>query len=186
VHHQNPGTAPPAQYPAQGNSGPIFGQQAIATWDAGDLAPKPTPIIDERSGPNLWLVQVDGPVFIDVLWGTSATKQLFAMRAPARFTVPGRCTVTVYPMAGAPLAAPVEAKASCVPVYGALCCQELRQIFTAAAPTVLPDQVQTFFALTASALTIAGVAVAVPALTRVPIIMPATHDSGTGYWEYSP
>lgn len=178
--------APPASYPAQGSSGPIFGQQAIATWEVGDIAPKPTPIIDEIAGPNLWLVQVDGPVFIDILWGTSATKQLFAMRSPARFTVPGRCTVTVYPMAGAPLAVGVQAKASCVPVYGALCCQDLRQIVVAAAPTAIPDQAQSFFALTASTLTIAGVPVVVPALTRVPLIMPATHDSGTGYLEFAP
>lgn len=177
---------PPGQMPAAGSSGPIFGNQALATWNAGDPAPQPTQIIDQIAGPNLWLVQVDGPVLVDLIWGTSATKQLLGLQAPLRATIPGRCQVYVRPMAAAPLAAAVIARASCVPAYGGLCCQEVRQLVTAAAPTPIPVEAQFFFALVACTLTIGGVGVAVAAGSRVPLISGSTHNTGTGYLEFAP
>lgn len=173
--------------PEQGSDGPLYGQQGIARWVAADPAPEPRVVADATRAESLWLLRVTGPVLINLVWGTCSSQRLTGLEAPARFTVPGNVQVSLAPKAAAPLAAEVIGQVSLTAVGGATDAVNLRAFQTSpGAGTPIPDAAQYFFALTACALTINGVAVAVAALTRVPLVSGSTHDAGSGYLEFLP
>lgn len=176
-----PKSPAPDEAPPMGDTGKIYGIQALAQWPVGD-AGLPVDVIDVTRATSLWLVHVEGDVLIDLTWGTKATLTLAGLSSPARFAVPGQLTVTARPRLPGPVLTEVKCKVTLTPINGGSCCQILRQFFNT--PGAIPDAAAAFFALSASVLTVAGVPVAVPALSRVPLSSGATLTSGDGFLEY--
>lgn len=180
----NPNEIPALPNNGFGNNGAKYGLQQKATWSAGDPAPKKTPVIDVTRADSLWLVHVEGPILFDLTWGTSGTFRLYGLSTPARFAVPGFCNIEAYPIAAGPLPVAVEGKVSLTPIHGQACCPGLRKIVGAGD---LPIEAASYFALSDSVLTVAGVVgIAVPKLTRCLLSSGAVLTSGAGFAEFEP
>lgn len=161
-----------------GNTGTIYGTQQRATWKAGDRRPRQ--VCDALKPQALWRLSIFGRVDVTIAYGTQANRAIELVRAPVVLTIPGQFTATAAPIDG----------------DGATCVVSLTQA-TAGARSVarkladagggavaLDEGAIDFWALTASTLTISGVAVAVPALAIVPLVAGSVLLTGSGFQEF--
>jgi hypothetical protein len=161
-----------------GNVGPEYGIQQAHVWRAGDT--KPRDVIDVVKADWLWRFSVFGRVLVDVLYGTRKARAIVALQAPVVLTVPGQLLVTVTPRD--------DDGTSCVvsltPVTASGISQARSFIDDSGGAVSFAEGACRFFALSASALTIAGVAVAVPALAAVPLTAGSVLVTGSGFQEF--
>ncbi len=171
-----PADAPP--FGALNNTGEIYGLQSSRTW-----APTETDwreLCDATKAPALWRFSVFGNVLVSITYGTNGTREILELQAPCVITLPGQFTAKARPRFGS--------GASCVVTLtqataGAL--SQARKFASApVGPIALDDGACRYVALTASTLTISGVAVVVPALATVPLVAGSSLDSGSGFQEF--
>jgi hypothetical protein len=180
-----PEPRPPVSGPAQqqprgavGNTGVVYGTQSLATWAPGDVTAKQ--VCDALKPAALWRFSAFGHVLIRIDYGTLANRRILNLRAPLVLTIPGQFTAEATPLDG----------------NGAECRVTLTQA-TAGARSIargfvdagggavaLDEGATDYWALTNSTLTIAGVAVAVPALSIVPLVSGAVLNTGSGFQEF--
>jgi hypothetical protein len=170
----------PAQPPPQawvGNTGPIYGTQSSHVWAAGQVDPRQ--VIDSLKSHSLWRFSVFGNVALQILYGTQATQQINAL-APCVFFLPGQVVVLATPRN----AEGTTCHVTLTPVWGQnrSHCRALLDA-TGGALAFSPDAVR-FVALVASTLTVAGIAVAVPALAECPLVTGSVLNTGTGFQEF--
>lgn len=177
-----PSTSQPSINPvpngALGNTGEIYGTQQFALWAAGDVTPRQ--VCDALKPVALWRFSCFGRVKVTIDYGTQGTRKIFELRAPLVITIPGQFTATAEP----------------IDDTGADCVVTLTQATAGAQPTArrladatagavgLDNGAVRYWALTASTLTIAGVAVVVPALAIVPLVSGAVLNTGSGFQEF--
>lgn len=172
-----PGFSAPPGAPV-GNMGPQYGTQQSATWAAGDVVPRQ--LVDVRKAGLLWRVSIFGPVLVTISYGTSKNRPIVDLQAPVVMTIPGQFTATATPLTDEGAKAVVtltEASA------GALS-QARKVAVRGAADVALDEGAVRYFALTASTLTISGVATVVPALGSVPLVAGSVLTAGSGFQEF--
>lgn len=176
-----PPVSGPAQHQPAGesmNTGPVYGSQVLRIWKPGDTDVRQ--ICDATKPAALWRFSVFGHVTVQIDYGTLANRQILNLRAPLVMTIPGQFTAEAKPLDG----------------NGAECRVTLTQA-TAGARSIarafvdagggtvtLDDGATDYWALSASNLTIAGVVVAVPALSIVPIVSGSVLNTGSGFQEF--
>lgn len=181
INEPVPVSGPPAQPPPQGavgNTGVVYGTQALAKWAAGDTTAKQ--VCDVTKASALWRFSAFGRVLISINYGTRATREIIELQAPCVLTIPGQFTATARPLDD----------------QGAECRVTLTQATAGArsqarnvvgpGPVNLSDDAVSFVALNACTLTISGVAVAVPALSVVPLVAGSVLNTGSGFQEFEP
>jgi len=173
-----PGGSAPAGAPV-GNMGPQYGIQQSATWAAGDA--KPRQLIDSRKADSLWRFSIFGAVLVTISYGTSKNRPITNLLAPVVMTIPGQFTATVVPVdtdAGAVAVVTLtEATAGAIS-------QARKVAVRGGADVALDEGAVRYFALTASMLTIGGVATVVPALSSVPLVAGSVLTAGSGFQEF--
>ena len=178
-----PTTSGPAQqqpFGYQGNSGVIYGTQQRAVWHAGENDERQ--VLDITKAQALWRVSLFGPFSVTIQYGTQGTHQILSLLAPVVMTFPGQVTITAKPLSA-------EGERVCVVTLtqataGARSiARKLANAGAGPAVTLDPDAVD-FFALNACTLTISGVAVAVPALSVVPLVSGSVLNTGAGFQEF--
>jgi|SRR6187551_610461 len=161
-----------------GNMGAQYGIQQSATWAAGDVVPRQ--LVDTRKADSLWRFSIFGAVLVTISYGTSKNRPIVALQAPVVLTIPGQFTATVQPLNAEGATAVVtltEATAGGI--------SQARKVVTrGGADVALDDGAVRYFALTVSALTISGVATAVPALSSVPLVAGSVLTAGSGFQEF--
>jgi hypothetical protein len=175
-----PVSGPPQPIGPGGSSGPRYGSLSKAKWAVGDVTEKE--IITVTRADLLWRVSVFGPVLLRVDYGTTMRRQFALLRAPLVMTLPGQVFVYAAPVSdqhtGIECTATLTAASSGA---RAIC----RHIVTSLPGAVaLNNDAVSYFALTASTLTIAGFAVVVPALSAVPLVSGSVLNTGSGYEEF--
>jgi hypothetical protein len=160
-----------------GNTGVIYGTQQSAIWQPGDTRARQ--VCDTLKAGALWRFSAFGRVTITIDYGTQGNRKLLELRAPVVLTLPGQFTATAQPLD--------DAGAECrVTLTQATAGARSQARKPATGPIALSDDAVSFVALDACALTIAGVAVAVPALQAVPLVAGSVLTSGTGFQEFEP
>jgi hypothetical protein len=175
---------PVSGYPAQppplgsvGNTGGVYGTQSSKVWAPGDVTP--IQVCDVLKATALWRFSAFGRVRIHISYGTRANRQLIALQAPVVITLPGQFTATATPID--------DQGAECrVTLTQATAGARSQARKLATGPENLADDAIDFVALNACTLTIAGVAVAVPALGVVPLVAGSVLNSGNGFQEFEP
>jgi hypothetical protein len=181
INEPVPVSGPPAQPPPQGavgNTGVVYGTQQRAKWAAGDT--KAVQVCDVTKAAALWRFSAFGRVAITIDYGTRGTRQILRVLAPVVITLPGQFTATAQPLDD----------------QGTECFVTLTQATAGArsqarnvvgpGPVNLSDDAVSFVALNACTLTISGVAVAVPALSVVPLVSGSVLNTGSGFQEFEP
>jgi len=172
-----PGQAAPPGAPV-GNMGPQYGTQQCATWLAGDT--KPRQLIDSLKASHLWRFSIFGAVSVTISYGTSKNRPIVDLLAPVVMTLPGQFTATVAPLTDEGAIAVVtltEATAGAIS-------QARKVVVRGGADVALDEGAVRYFALTASTLTISGVAAVVPALGSVPLVAGSVLTAGSGFQEF--
>lgn len=163
-----------------GNTGPQYGTQQSHVWRPGETTPRD--VIDVMKNNSLWRFSVFGRVLVDVLYGTSKARSIMGLQAPVVLNVPGQLVVKVTPRD--------DQGTSCVVTLTESTAGSATQarafIDDSGGAVAFDEGACRFFALSASALTIAGVAVAVPALAIVPLTAGSGLVSGSGFQEFEP
>lgn len=160
-----------------GNTGPIYGTQVYHRWQPGETDERQ--VLDALKTSALWRVSVFGRVFVRVTYGTNFTRQLL-LRAPVVMTAPGQLNLVAYPIDGAGASCEVTLTQATADKTNVA-----RLLVSGPNAPLSPSAVQ-FVALTASQLTIAGIATAVPALSTVPLVPDSVLVSGDGFQEFEP
>lgn len=177
-----PAEPPPPQ--SVGNSGPIYGTQQRAVWLPG--ATDRRQVCDALKPQALWRFSAFGRVLIEISYGTQGTRNILApdsgrrLFAPVVLTIPGQFTATAVPLDDAGCECTVTLTQA---TAGARSIARCFMDSTAGALALDVGAVD-YFALTASTLTIAGVAVAVPALQIVPLVAGSVLLTGRGFQEF--
>lgn len=153
-----------------------YGIQTRRTWTAADVEPKD--LIDAMRSEYLWRASAFGEnVQLSLQYGTQGTISLAGIRLPFEAFIPGQVSLTatkVDPAAPANITVTLTAATGGVPT--------VRSFIPA--PAALPANGRLYTALTASTLTIAGVAgVAVAAGASIPLIAPSAVTAGSGILE---
>lgn len=161
-----------------GDTGVIYGTQQLAVWNPGDVGPRQ--VCDALKANALWRFSVFGRVLVSIVYGTQGTRKILQLRAPVVLTIPGQFTATATPLDEQGVQCEVTLTQA---TAGARAIA--RDVVNAGggAVNLSPDAVD-FFALTASTLTIAGLAVAVPALQIVPLVAGSVLLTGSGFQEF--
>lgn len=163
-----------------GSSGATYGTVNRAKWAAGDNEEKQ--IISTDRSAMLWRISVFGPVTVRIDYGTVMRQPLTLLASPVVMTIPGSASVYVTP--SDPEHAAIACKAT-LTAASAGARAHARKIIDAGAGAVLfEESAVNFVALTASTLTISGIAVVVPALSAVPLVAGSRLDTGSGYQEF--
>jgi len=176
----SPGPAWPPASPMH-NTGKSHGIQLFPKWKPGETQKKG--LVDDLRAANLWrLVIVGGEAMrVDIKFGTEKTITLTGLSLPLRCSVPGQLTVEAYPVEAQDTEQSVRATLTPATSGGLI---EMRRLRLNASAGPFDDEAFSYFALTASALTIRGVATAVAALQRVPLLAGSVLVSGDGYEEF--
>jgi hypothetical protein len=172
-----PGGSAPRGAPV-GNMGPQYGIQQSATWAAGDV--KPRQLVDVRKADALWRFSIFGAVLVTISYGTSKNRPIVALQAPVVITIPGQFTATVEPLddSGA------QAVVTLTEATAGDASQARKVVVRGAADVALDEGAVRYFALTASTLTISGVATVVPACSSVPLVAGSVLTAGSGFQEF--
>ncbi len=171
-----PADAPP--FGALNGTGEIYGTQSSHTWAAGQTDTRE--ICDVTKAPALWRLSVFGNVLVSIGYGTNGNRQILNLQAPCVITLPGQFTARATPRDNAGTSCVVTLTQA---TAGAL--SQARKLADAAGGAVALDEgACRYVALTASTLTISGVAVAVPALAVVPLVSGAVLNTGSGFQEF--
>ncbi len=180
-----PEPRPPVSGPAErqpagavGNTGVVYGTQSRATWAAGDTVAKQ--VCDALKPASLWRFSAFGNVLLSIDYGTLANRRILNLRAPLVMTIPGQFTATATPVNSE------GAECRVTLTQATAGARSIARVFVdAGAGTVALDEGATdYWALVASTLTIAGVAVAVPALSIVPLVTGSVLLTGSGFQEF--
>lgn len=165
--------------PGTGNTGVIYGTQQAPTWLPGETDARQ--VCDALKPGALWRLSVFGRVRVTIGYGTQGTRAILRLLAPVVITLPGQFTATAEPLNA-------EGAACVVALTQATAgARSVARVFVdaAAGPAVaLDDGAVDFWALTASTLTISGAAVAVPALSIVPLVAGSVLNTGSGFQEF--
>jgi hypothetical protein len=159
-----------------------LGLQAREEWAAGETEGRP--VVDAQLNTSgAWRVSIVGDVVLSAKWGSKGTKHLTNMDAPLMGVFPGQVSITAAPR--------TSDGASCIvtlaPAWTGYLTDFRRFIVhPGGAPTPLEPVWSHYQALTASVIDVRGTAVAVPALSRMPLVSGSSHVSGAGYLEYTP
>jgi hypothetical protein len=170
----------PAQPPPQGavgNTGIVYGTQQSTIWKPG--ATDSRQVCDALKPPALWRFSAFGRVTITIDYGTRANRKILSLRAPVVITLPGQFTATATPL-------DAEGAECRVTLTQATAGARSQARKVATGPVDLSDDAVDFVALNACTLTIAGIAVAVPALQIVPLVAGSVLNTGSGYQEFEP
>jgi hypothetical protein len=174
----------PAMPPAPGsvgNTGKVHGTQSRRDWAAGETDARM--VCDALKADCLWRFSAFGAVYITILYGTLATRQIFRLQAPVVMTIPGQFLATAQPIN--PEHTGVSCDITLTPATASEGTEHARAFVTAGGGAVaLELGAVRFVALTASTLTISGAAVAVPALSAVPLVAGSTLNTGSGFQEF--
>jgi hypothetical protein len=177
-----PISPPPANAPHSGSVGEAHGLQSKRIWVAGAVDERQ--IIDAVRALSLWRVSVFGDVLVRVDYGTGMKGGNFvALRTPLVMTIPGQAQLYAQPRD--PEHTGVICKVTITPATAGARSQARKVLNAGAGPALaFDDDAVSFFALTASALTISGLAVAVPALSAVPLVQGSVLNTGSGFQEF--
>lgn len=161
-----------------GNSGPQYGTQQSHVWRNGET--NAVQVLDTIRAEALWRISVFGRVLVTILYGTSKARSITDLQAPVVITVPGQALVTVRPRD--------DQGTSCIVTLtkataGALA-NARKFIDDSAGSLAFDEGAVRFYALEASSLLVAGLAVAVPAFTSVPLVAGSGLVSGSGFQEF--
>jgi len=172
-----PGGSAPAGAPV-GDMGAQYGIQQSALWPAGDVVPRQ--LVDARKADSLWRCSIFGGVLVTISYGTSKNRPIVDLLAPVVLTIPGQFTATARPLTDEGAIAVVtltEATAGGIS-------QARKIVVRGGADVALDDGAVRYFALTASTLTIGGVAAVVPACSSVPLVAGSVLTAGSGFQEF--
>jgi len=173
-----PGSAIPLGQPLSQAAGPTYGEQSSQDWLVGQSDDRP--VLDLPRAVFLWRVTVLGEnVLVDVEYGTKANKRIVNLATPFQLTVPGQCNVSARPLD--PQAA-ASVRVTATPATAGD--SSARRIVVGPALALDPDATS-FRALTASTVTIRGIAVAVPVLGVVALVAGSVLTAGSGYLEFT-
>lgn len=170
--------AQPPPFGALNNTGEIYGTQSSRTWQPTETDWRE--VCDATKAPALWRFSVMGDVLVSIGYGTNGNRQILELQAPCVITLPGQFTARAKPRG--------DDGASCVVTLtqataGAL--SQARKLADAGGGAVALDEgACRYVALTASTLTISGVAVNVPALATVPLVSGSSLNTGSGFQEF--
>lgn len=178
-------SGPPALPPpprSVGNTGNVWGLQSRQDWVAGLMDPRV--VCDTIKAECVWRFSAFGAVYITVLYGTLATRQIVRLQAPVVMTIPGQFVATAEPID--PQHSGVSCDVTLTPATASRAFEHARAFVDAGAGPAIALELGAvrFVALTASALTISGAAVAVPALAAVPLVAGAVLNTGSGFQEF--
>lgn len=160
--------------------GERYGTQSRGVWRTGDANRKQ--LIDGLLAVSLWRISVEGPVLLDIEYGTSARRKIVDIEAPMVLTVPG--IVQVYARPNNPGHEGIECRVTLTPATAGSVSQCRKIADATVAPVDLDAGAVRFVALAASTVVISGTAVAVPALSTVPLIDGSQLTSGRGFQEF--
>lgn len=154
-----------------------YGTQSRRTWDAADTGEKN--LIDAMRPEFMWRASVQGENLELVLtYGTKATIKLDNIRLPFVAFIPGQIGLTARKLDGA---SPASASVTLTAATGGV-----GVIRTFQAVAAVPGSGRLYTALTASTLTIAGVAgIAVAVGDSIPIVEPSAVTAGSGIVEHT-
>jgi hypothetical protein len=176
-----PVSAPPVPRALDGEAGYKYGIQNRAEWAPGDNRLKA--VIDAQRAVMLWRFSVFGPVLIDLTYGSAMRRVFTELAAPVVMAVPGQCQVYARP--ADPNHTGVVCLVTLTAATGAARAEARRAIDAGAGPALSLDiDAVRYVALTASALTISGIATAVPALSSVPLVAGSVLNTGSGFQEF--
>ena len=169
------GVSAPPHIPSPGrNDRTASGLQAIGEWEAGES--QAIPLLDATRAESLWRVSVFGDVEIELIYGTRATIRLIAV-APFVSDVPGQLTLSARPIDPT---TQTRAFATLTP-SGAPGLAIARQVIPG--PQSLPEAAANYFALTASTVTVGGVALPVAVGQWIPVVAGSVLAAGSGLVE---
>lgn len=168
--HKEPGALHVVQSP--------YGLQSRRTWDAADVEPKD--VIDAMRSEYLWRASAIGEnVQLVLHYGTQGTLAVPGLRLPFVAFVPGQLLLRaekIDPDAPANVTVTLTAATGGVPT--------VRTFIPA--PQALPPSARLYTALTASTLTVAGIAgIAVAVGASLPLVAPSSVTVGAGIAELS-
>lgn len=177
-----PGAAWPAVPPpaaALNANGPSYGIQSRREWAAGEVDERD--VVDTIKGASLWRFSAFGNVTISIIYGTETSRQFLSLQAPVVMTIPGQFSARAKPRG--------EEGASCTialtqATAGARAHARKLIVGPGGGGLAFDDDAVTYTALTASTLTISGVATAVPALSTVPLVTGSVLITGSGFQEF--
>lgn len=172
-----PGHSLPPGAPV-GRMGPQYGIQQAARWAAGDVTPRQ--IVDTLKAAALWRVSIFGSVLVTISYGSSKARPIVELQAPVVLSIPGQFTATARPLDDQGATAIVtltEATAGGIS-------QARKVVVRGVANVALDEGAVRYFALTASTLTIGGVASVVPANSSVPLVAGSVLTAGSGFQEF--
>jgi hypothetical protein len=179
---QPPHVSGPAQQQprgAVGNTGVIYGTQQRAVWQPG--ATDARQVCDALKPQSLWRFSVFGRVSVTLDYGTQANRGIVNLLAPLVITIPGQFTATATPLD----AEGVEAVVTLTQATAGARSLARNVLNAGAGPALAFDLgAVSYVALTASTLTISGVAVVVPALGIVPLVSGSVLNTGAGFQEF--
>ncbi len=174
------GPAQPSPGGVHNHTGPTYGTQQLAVWQAGDVGERQLCDTSQKAA-MLWRFSCFGRVDVRIDYGTLATRKILTIRAPVVLTIPGQFTATATPINGEG----TEARITLTQATGGAHSIARQFVNAGAGPAVaLSDDAVDFVALVASTLTISGIAVAVPALSTVPLVVGSTLNTGSGFQEF--
>lgn len=157
-----------------------YGFQQTAKWDAGD--DRARPLCQMQPAKNLWQVTVIGGVTCDLIYGTLAAQRVSNLVAPLFFCAPGKIEIQAVPV-DASSATIARVCVTPVSAGGALA---LRQVLDATSGAVeIGEHVHKLRALSASNVTVAGIAIPLAAGEEIQTVIGSTLNSGTAIAELS-
>lgn len=161
--------------PAHVARGP-YGIQSRREWTAADVEPKD--IVDALRSEYVWRVSAIGAnVELQLHYGTQGTLVVPNIRVPFVGVVPGQVTLRAQKVAAG---APANVLVTLTAATGGL--PVVRTVIPA--PQALPNNTSQYTALTASTLTVAGIAgIAVAVGASLPIVAPSAVTAGAGIAE---
>lgn len=164
--------------------GPEYGTQSQQEWAHGDNKEKT--LIDVVKAPHLWRLSVFGPVLVTLVYGTKSTRQITQLQAPVVLEIPGQMVVTATP-SDLNHSGTVVCRVTLTQAMASHRAQARKLADATAGAVTLDEAAVSYTALTASTLTIAGVAgVSVAALSTVPLVAGAVLTAGKGFQEFEP
>lgn len=179
-----PVVVPPAVPPppgALGNDGEVYGIQSRREWAVGEFDARV--VCDAVRPAALWRFSCFGPVYVTIIYGTGATRQVQRLQAPVVITIPGQFVAQAQPTDPAH-AAPVSCEVALTQATAGARAHARRFITAAGGAVAFSDDAVQFVAFVNSTLTISGAAVAVPALATVPLVAGSLLNTGSGFQEF--
>jgi hypothetical protein len=156
---------------------PAIGVQRRVDWAAGDV--RPVQIVDKTPGPSLWRVSVVGDVRLRCSFG-SGPGRVLELDAPAELTLPGQLAIQATPRLAVATVAIVTL--TLATADGRCWARTLETADLAGTP--LPDSAGALTALTALALLVRGVAVALVAGDQIPVVTGTVITAGHAIVEH--